>query len=115
LPTAPACLRASEVVALKVGDVDGQRMCCRSEFLLAMFIDYASGNMLKTRAKPSGAARRTVFACVAFEQHANGRMFVVYAGAFGVFLISANAAGVRRISQAAIGGAASAKTGALDC
>ena len=79
-----------------------------------MFIDYASGNVLKTRAKPSGAARRTDFTGVAFEQHANGRMFVDYASALGVSLISANSAGVRRVSQAAIGAAASAKISALD-
>jgi len=41
-----------------------------------MFIDYASGNVLKTRAKPSRAARRSDFAGVASEQRAKGRMFV---------------------------------------
>jgi hypothetical protein len=41
-------------------------------------------------------------------------MFVDYASAFGVFLVSANAAGVRRVSQAAIGAAASGNISALD-
>jgi hypothetical protein len=79
-----------------------------------MFINYASGNMLKIRAKPSGGAGKTDFAGVAFEQRANARMFVVNASAFGVFFIFANAAGVRRIGQAAIGAAASANTCARD-
>jgi hypothetical protein len=58
-----------------------------------MFTDYASGNVLKTRAKPSCAARRTDFAGVASEQRAKGRTFVDYVSALGVFFVFANPAG----------------------